>query len=296
LDNVTVWEILFASLKDTTFITYIKPFAKKQDGREAFKALHTQLLGSEAINNHASTAENKLQELALDGNRRKGWGFDKFVLAHKEQHIILEKLKVYGYSGLDENSKCRHFLNGITDPSLAPVRGALACNHQSKSFDDIVTSFRTYKESVDTKRRKQPTSVKFNVSQISSSTGNRGAGKEVKRGETPDGYNQGTNYDQHKIASRFYKAKEWNALTKGQRNYLRSKSPGRKATGKRSRDDSAELRRTVKMLTASIQEIRAETTGKAMRKMNIASDTETESESDSSTPKKRTKIPRKKRA
>ena len=70
-----------------------------------------------------------------DGKSRKNWSFSKYVLAHKEQHILLDKLKDFGsYPGLDEGSKRRYFLQGITDESLHTVKASIAGAGQ-KTFD-----------------------------------------------------------------------------------------------------------------------------------------------------------------
>ena len=287
-DNSIVWEILENVLKDTMYITYIKSYAKAQDGRAAFKQLHTQLLGTEAINNYASAAERKLQELVLDGKPKKAWGFDKYVLAHKEQHIILEKLKSqYGHAGLDEHSMIRHFMTGITDPKLETVKGSLACNHGAKTFDSVVTSYRTYRSS--TRMDKKGNHTSLNISEISA-TGNRSAGRETKIGEAADGYTRSADYAKHKIAQRFYKAKEWNALTKGQRNFLRSKSPNknkRKAPGGKS-DETATLKKQLKVMKVALQELQTEVTGKALSNVSL-DDTSSSDDSVVVLPTKKTK-------
>ena len=97
---------------------YIKGFLRSQDGRSAYQTLHTQLLGEEAINTQCSQVENKLAGMTLEGGKRRNWNFDKFVIAHKEQHAIIDKLVEHGYKGIDEGSKVRLFMQGIKDPAL----------------------------------------------------------------------------------------------------------------------------------------------------------------------------------
>lgn len=147
-DNVTVWKILWLRLKKGKYQSYVKPFLKAQDARKAFVALQDQLLGTAVIANYANAAENRLKDLVLDGTRRKNWNFDKYLVEHKEQHMILDDLKAYGYAGLSETSKVNHFTMGITDPNLQPVKDALAASGIDFSFDEVVTSYRTYKSSL----------------------------------------------------------------------------------------------------------------------------------------------------
>ena len=84
-----VWKILCGA---------IKKFQKDQDGRSAHFTLYENLLGTEAIENQINSAKNQLHSLSWDGKVKKGWNFDKYVLAHRDQHIILEKLTDFEYN------------------------------------------------------------------------------------------------------------------------------------------------------------------------------------------------------
>ena len=64
--NITVWKLLWAIVKDTQWVTYIKLFLVKQDGCRAYITLYAALLGKQAINNHTSAAENALNKYAND--------------------------------------------------------------------------------------------------------------------------------------------------------------------------------------------------------------------------------------
>ena len=44
------------------------------------------------------------------------WEFDKYITLHKEQHAIMESLIEYGYIGMDNGNKVRHFLQCIQSP------------------------------------------------------------------------------------------------------------------------------------------------------------------------------------
>ena len=101
-DNHIAWKILYGAIKDTQHFTHIKKFQKEQDGRHTYFALYENLLGSKAIQNCMNSAKNQLENLLWDGKVKKGWNFDKYILAHKDQHIILEKFANFKYSGIDE--------------------------------------------------------------------------------------------------------------------------------------------------------------------------------------------------
>ena len=101
-NNHMVWKILYGAIKDTQHISNIKKFQKDQDWRQAYLALYKNLLGTEAIQNRINKPKNWLQNLSWNGKVKKGWDFDKYVLAHKDQQIILEKLTDFEYSGIDD--------------------------------------------------------------------------------------------------------------------------------------------------------------------------------------------------
>ena len=56
--------------------------------------------------------EGKLQNSHYD-DERKTWDCHKYVAPHKEQYTIMESLTDYGYSGMDNDTKVKHFLQGI---------------------------------------------------------------------------------------------------------------------------------------------------------------------------------------
>ena len=65
----------------------------------------------------AATAEDKLIKATYRGEGRL-WDFERYATLHKEQHTILERLKEYGYAGMEEGSKTRRLLAGIQTTAL----------------------------------------------------------------------------------------------------------------------------------------------------------------------------------
>jgi hypothetical protein len=148
LDRVVFWKILYQICHGIMYYSYIRQYQQSQDGRAAFSALYTALLGSQAVANYTSTAENRLQTLPLTGQKAKNWGFEKYVLAHMDQHTIPEKLTEHGHSGIDETSKIRHFSRGITDPEMETVKSSVSANIINlNTFDKVVATYRTFIES-----------------------------------------------------------------------------------------------------------------------------------------------------
>lgn len=274
LDNNQVWKILHHVVKDTRFKDYIKKHTQKMDGRGAFETLHSQLLGRQSINNYAATAENTLQNLTLDGTKSKRWNFDTYVAAHMREHATIEKLKEHGYKGIDEASKVRHFVQGISDPALEVCRAAVA-TFENYDFDKVVTAYRTHIQSSKTLHRgRGPT---LNVSMISRQSGNRTRDNRARR-PTPDsdGYDFNKDYSQYPAKEMYYKADAWSKLTKGQRNYLRQKRDQKKLQQKkRGRGDSDKSK---KSSTSSIDRRIAKLESQLQALSDTASVSSTESE------------------
>ena len=249
LDRVAIWKILYQICHGTMYYSYIRQYQKSRDGRAAYFALYTALLGSQAVANYASQAENKLQNLSLTGQKAKNWGFEKYVLSHMDQHTILEKLVEHGYSGIDETSKIRHFSRGITDPEMETVKSSVSANIVNlDTFDKVVATYRTFIESK--KHHTKDTKINVNVSQVGAipartGTGNRGQ-QARKIGAEDDGYDPSTKYDAHKVDnSRYYHTNEWNSFNKNQRNYLRQNSRGASKRGNHRRSNTSEVKSSV---------------------------------------------------
>jgi hypothetical protein len=211
LDRMTIWKILYQICNWTMYYSYIRQFQASRDGRGAFFALYTALLGSQAVANYASQAENKLQDLSLNGQKAKNWGFEKYVLSHMDQHTTLEKLTEHGH-------------NGITDPELETDKSSVCANQQLDTFDKVVATYRTYIESK--KHHTRDTRINVNVSQIGT-TSRHGGGNRTqttkKTGPEEDSYDASANYSAPKVDNgKYYNTNEWNnSLNKNQRNYLR---------------------------------------------------------------------------
>jgi hypothetical protein len=286
-DNVRVYKLLHAALKGTNNLTHIKSYAKKSDGREALIALHKQLLGGQAIQNYAAKAENRLNSLALDGTKRRNWNFDKYVIAHVEQHHILEKLIDHGYKGIDENSKMRLFQQGITDPYYSTVRGAVSAAPKA-TFDELVEAYRTFAQTDKQNRPQQKQSL--NISAVNQQTGNRYREPGGRPTTQSDGYDPNKDYSTFASGVKlntYYKGQEWNNLTKNQRNYLRSEKAKKKSASKENKRHNSHISQ-LETMNATISDLKSTIASLVNDKANPAED-----DVGSSTSPKRTKVVRK---
>ena len=201
--------------------------------------------------------------------------------------MILEKLMAYGHAGISEGSKVNYFKRGITDPVLDPVKASLACQVGAATFDSVVTTYRTYQQSIAAALKTVRPTV--NVSAISSYSGNRTSDHKNKIGEKEDGYDQSKDYSNYHVKPRFYKTGEWNALKKGERNYLRTTSKNK--ANKSNKDGN--LKRKIKYLVAKVASLQAK--AKTMRiseagKSTSTSTTSTDSGDDNNDSNRRMEI------
>jgi hypothetical protein len=72
----------------------------------------TIYLGPTMWGNMASGAETKLTGTLYSGENKR-FTCETYVRIHTEQHSVLNGLKDYGYTGIDDSSKVHHLLKGI---------------------------------------------------------------------------------------------------------------------------------------------------------------------------------------
>jgi hypothetical protein len=79
--------------------------------------LFDHYLGPNNFWNMAYVAETKLS-ITLYKGENKRFTCEIYVRIHTYQHSVLNGLKEYGYSGIDDSSKVRHLLKGIKTTEL----------------------------------------------------------------------------------------------------------------------------------------------------------------------------------
>ena len=89
IDSRMVYDVLDQICKDRDLCPYMKQHKSKRDGRGAFYAIHSRLLGLNNVNAIASEAEMALQMSTYDGEKR-AWTWEKYVACHVKYHIILD--------------------------------------------------------------------------------------------------------------------------------------------------------------------------------------------------------------
>ena len=149
IDRVKVWEKLSVLMISAEAWTYFKIGRKSKDGRKAFLAVDGHYLGPNNVDHLARSAERKLHNLAYR-SERKGWNFEKYVTAHKEQHTILQGLEEHGYKGIDERSKVRYLQDGIKTDRLDAVKSTILSSAEYRGdFAKCVTLYKDFLQQSD---------------------------------------------------------------------------------------------------------------------------------------------------
>ena len=227
IDNRHVWTLISELTRDHKCWTYVKPHQRARDGREAFLPLRKHYLGTNNVNNMASSAETKLQNTSYT-KEGKRWNFESYVSLHKEQHQILQQLEDdHQYKGIDEGSKVRFLLAGIKMDKLNTIKAQILGDPLLQTnFDRCVDLFKAFLEQVANDRTQT-----FNVSRVDTrgdgkGRNNNGKGPKGKKwvrvkskeGDGKDGKaDNKRKFEDDEITDRYYSAKEYNAMTASQR-------------------------------------------------------------------------------
>ena len=190
----------------------------------AFFNLKNHYLGPSNVDNMSTQAEQKLQTLSYAGEGRR-WNMERYATAHTEQHNILHALTEHGYSGIDERSKVRHFLNGIKSTALDPVKAQVmssaALRQDFTATVNLFQDFIAQNKSLNDKRGRDA-----NVSSL------RSHKTESQSNDiTPD----------MSVEDRYYNKKEYAALSAAKKKGLQLK---RKARGHKPGEQSSKRKKT----------------------------------------------------
>jgi hypothetical protein len=260
IDMVTVWNILYEMFGQTPAWLHGQSTKKEKNGRKLFRLLFDHYLGTEHVTHQANKVEARIASLSYKGEQ-KNWGWDKYVDAHIEQHIIAKNLMPYGYSGIDERSKIRHLLGGISDPGLHPVTcNILAMKEEDKTFTKCATMYtdfiRACGNSANPRQDRNGRQISSVLTGRGGSRGRGGGGRGDGRGRGGGGRGSGRSAgvpdqaDVDKVnwlqANKYYTAKEYANFNPAEKAWIhqnrseeKDKSPKRKVAAVRRGDENA---------------------------------------------------------
>jgi hypothetical protein len=111
-DKRKVWDILSNMCAKHPCWVYVKRAQRGKNGRLAYALLFEHYLGPNNVGNMVNATETKLSSTLYNGEKKR-FTWETHLRVHTEQQSVLNGLKDYGYSGIDDSSKVRHLLKVI---------------------------------------------------------------------------------------------------------------------------------------------------------------------------------------
>ncbi len=102
------------------------------------------------MNNQSTASEKALAMISYNGEGCH-WNFEKYVMAQKKHHQILEGLVHYGYTGINARTKVCYLMDGIKTSALDVPTGQILGNPVLHSdfdgsvmlYKDFITQFKS---------------------------------------------------------------------------------------------------------------------------------------------------------
>ena len=143
-DNTRVYDLLVGIFAETDSHVVLKLFKKQRNGRGAWRALFQHYLGPNNVDHLAAAAEKELESHRYNGESRN-YSLEQHIISHKKAHGVLDDLKEFGYSGIDERSKVRKFCNSIKTKALDTIKGQIMASAELRTdFDRCTTLFKDF--------------------------------------------------------------------------------------------------------------------------------------------------------
>lgn len=206
-DNSQVWKKLKACLLGKSEYNHISTYDRAKDGRGGWLALKQFYEGEDFKERNKTSAFSKLTNTFYRGDTGR-FNFEKYVKVHKDAHKLLEDAEYNGGAGIDNATKCYHFISGIKDESgLGYALSAARSNAQYKDFVNLVSFLSAEVDYRNDRRKQQKTGRDRNVSGANASDGNK-----------TDGSKSTSKYvDGKRLYAKVYPKAEFAKMTKKQR-------------------------------------------------------------------------------
>ncbi len=168
-DAKKVWDILLACFGLSSAWQHVKKFANQQNRRQAWHTLHDHFFGGDKVNTMVADILSTLKALHYGGDRRY-FTFDKFCIAHVDQHNCHAALAKWNVPP-EETMKIHCFEDGITDPSFATVKSTILVDRTR--FQDFESVMRVYVNFKRSQKAEAPAQQVRNVSALQGRGGGR---------------------------------------------------------------------------------------------------------------------------
>jgi hypothetical protein len=201
-DRRKVWDIMSNICGKHFCFVYIKPALRTRNGRADYMLLFDHFLGPNNVGNMASKAETKLTSTLYNGGKKR-FTWETYARIHTEQHSVLNGLKYYGYTGIDDSSKVHHLLKGIKTTELDFCKTQVMSSPSLR--DDFAATVELYSTFINKMKAGNP---QLNVSEVSFARGKAGKNSYGKRHSTGI-----SNVSNDAVDDRFFEKHEHNALS-----------------------------------------------------------------------------------
>ena len=143
-----VWKIIKRCVGTNNKLSLqIKQWTKTTDGRAAYLALETFLLGNGHATSQINAAEKLLATTTFQHNK-KGWTIKDYVTTHIQGYATIhEQMELGNHAGMHERRRVDLLLDGVKNQWLGGVKSNILC--QPNLFNDFNATANHLKDCVN---------------------------------------------------------------------------------------------------------------------------------------------------
>ena len=236
-DNTQVWNLLKSHLLGTPVYNHIANCDATSNGRKAWTLMTEFYEGEDFKTRMKDTAFSKIMNTFYRGDSIR-FSFEKYISVHKQAHKMLEDANYNNGMGLDDSTKCHHFIAGIKEQ--AGLEYALCTARSNPQYRDFtsLTSFLTAEVDHKNIRKQQLKSGRSKDRNVSGVKGD----KAKKRNNNKDFPSKMV--DGKMVYGKRYSNPEYRKLTNNQKDAVRQLQ--KEARNRRNNNDKDH---TVKSIT-----------------------------------------------
>ena len=217
-DNAQVWKFLKNHLLGTPVFNHIANCDVSKNGNKAWTLLKNFYEGEDFKTRLKDSAFSKMLQTFYRGDTMR-FSFEKYVAVHKSAHKMLEDAGYNNGAGLDESTKCHHFISGIKEQ--AGLEYAISTARSNPKYQDFTTLISFLSAEVDHRNsRRQQLKIGHNKDRNVSGfvKGGKGKGKQSS--------NKNSNFpskvvDGKTVYGKRYSNQEYRKLTSSQKDAVR---------------------------------------------------------------------------
>jgi hypothetical protein len=143
-DSVKVYDIIHTVWGKLSWWTHCKLFDKAKNGCQAYRTLHSQLLGGKQLVSSGNAITTKIQTLRYDGDKTR-FTFDKYVQLHVDLHYAHKDLEEYDVPPFAESMKILWFEQGIKTNALDAVKASIMTQPENyQTFQAVQDAYVDY--------------------------------------------------------------------------------------------------------------------------------------------------------